>query len=147
VLCVFPAGTLFDGADLTDTIWEDALIGTAMWGVQGLATSTHEWCVGSSTIQIRQGTSHTHVQPACVALLVVDTTHAGAKSMAPSQPVASLLLHWLRLSLQRLLLPCRRCCCCCCCCYCCAGNEDVKRLCSNPTLTGESRFQVGCRSK
>lgn len=25
------------------------------------------------------------------------------------------------------------------------GNEDVKRLCSNPTLTGESRFQVGCR--
>jgi hypothetical protein len=27
------------------------------------------------------------------------------------------------------------------------GNEDVKRLCSNPTLTGESRFQVGCRGK
>eukprot|EP00882_Tetradesmus_deserticola_P002524 GHRQ01002687.1.p1 GENE.GHRQ01002687.1~~GHRQ01002687.1.p1 ORF type:complete len:217 (+),score=91.17 GHRQ01002687.1:193-843(+) len=27
------------------------------------------------------------------------------------------------------------------------GNEDVKRLCTNPTLTGESRFQVGCRGK
>lgn len=27
------------------------------------------------------------------------------------------------------------------------GNEDVKRLCNNPTLTGESRFQVGCRGK
>ncbi len=27
------------------------------------------------------------------------------------------------------------------------GNEDVKRLCANPTLTGESRFQVGCRGK
>jgi hypothetical protein len=27
------------------------------------------------------------------------------------------------------------------------GNEDVKRLCSNPTLKGESRFQVGCRGK
>eukprot|EP00775_Hariotina_reticulata_P012746 gene12746-12875_t len=27
------------------------------------------------------------------------------------------------------------------------GNEDVKRLCSNPTLQGESRFQVGCRAK
>lgn len=26
-----------------------------------------------------------------------------------------------------------------------AGNEDVKRLCSNPTLSGESRDQVGCR--
>lgn len=26
------------------------------------------------------------------------------------------------------------------------GSEDVKRLCLNPTLTGESRFQVGCRS-
>jgi hypothetical protein len=25
------------------------------------------------------------------------------------------------------------------------GNEDVKRLCENPTLTGESRLQVGCR--
>jgi hypothetical protein len=25
------------------------------------------------------------------------------------------------------------------------GSEDVKRLCLNPTLTGESRFQVGCR--
>ena len=25
------------------------------------------------------------------------------------------------------------------------GNEDVKRLCANPTLTGESRLQVGCR--
>lgn len=27
------------------------------------------------------------------------------------------------------------------------GNEDAKRLCANPTLTGESRDQVGCRSK
>lgn len=27
------------------------------------------------------------------------------------------------------------------------GNEDVKRICSNPTLKGESRFQVGCRGK
>lgn len=27
------------------------------------------------------------------------------------------------------------------------GNEDVKRLCSNPTLTGDSRLQVGCRGK
>lgn len=27
------------------------------------------------------------------------------------------------------------------------GNEDVKRLCNNPTLKGESRFQVGCRGK
>jgi hypothetical protein len=27
------------------------------------------------------------------------------------------------------------------------GNEDVKRLCANPTLKGESRFQVGCRGK
>lgn len=27
------------------------------------------------------------------------------------------------------------------------GNEDAKRLCLNPTLTGESRDQVGCRSK
>jgi len=26
------------------------------------------------------------------------------------------------------------------------GNEDVKRLCGNPTLTGESRLQVGCRN-
>jgi len=25
------------------------------------------------------------------------------------------------------------------------GSEDVKRLCNNPTLVGESRFQVGCR--
>mmetsp|Transcript_19236 Transcript_19236/g.48961 ORF Transcript_19236/g.48961 Transcript_19236/m.48961 type:complete len:216 (-) Transcript_19236:511-1158(-) len=25
------------------------------------------------------------------------------------------------------------------------GNEDVKRLCRNPTLVGESRLQVGCR--
>lgn len=25
------------------------------------------------------------------------------------------------------------------------GNEDVKRLCKNPTLIGESRMQVGCR--
>jgi len=25
------------------------------------------------------------------------------------------------------------------------GSEDVKRLCSNPTLKGDSRFQVGCR--
>ena len=25
------------------------------------------------------------------------------------------------------------------------GNEDAKRLCQNPTLTGESRDQVGCR--
>jgi hypothetical protein len=50
---VFPAGTVFEGADLSETIWEDALI----------------------------------------------------------------------------------------------GNEDVKRLCGNPTLTGESRFQVGCRGK
>eukprot|EP00878_Enallax_costatus_P001028 GHUV01001163.1.p1 GENE.GHUV01001163.1~~GHUV01001163.1.p1 ORF type:complete len:224 (+),score=70.75 GHUV01001163.1:194-865(+) len=27
------------------------------------------------------------------------------------------------------------------------GNEDVKRICNNPTLKGESRFQVGCRGK
>ncbi|CAL8471225.1 g10767 [Coccomyxa elongata] len=27
------------------------------------------------------------------------------------------------------------------------GNEDVKRLCLNPTLTGESRMGVGCRMK
>ena len=27
------------------------------------------------------------------------------------------------------------------------GNEDAKRLCANPTLTGESREQVGCRGK
>lgn len=27
------------------------------------------------------------------------------------------------------------------------GNEDAKRLCNNPTLTGESRMQVGCRGK
>eukprot|EP00879_Flechtneria_rotunda_P029804 GHRR01032255.1.p2 GENE.GHRR01032255.1~~GHRR01032255.1.p2 ORF type:complete len:167 (+),score=43.63 GHRR01032255.1:171-671(+) len=27
------------------------------------------------------------------------------------------------------------------------GNEDVKRLCSNPTLQGESRLGVGCRGK
>lgn len=26
------------------------------------------------------------------------------------------------------------------------GNEDVKRLCKNPTLVGESRLQVGCRN-
>lgn len=26
------------------------------------------------------------------------------------------------------------------------GNEDAKRLCANPTLTGESRAQVGCRT-
>ena len=26
------------------------------------------------------------------------------------------------------------------------GNEDAKRLCDNPTLAGESRAQVGCRS-
>lgn len=26
------------------------------------------------------------------------------------------------------------------------GNEDAKRLCSNPTLVGESRAQVGCRN-
>lgn len=26
------------------------------------------------------------------------------------------------------------------------GNEDAKRLCANPTLTGESRLQVGCRN-
>lgn len=26
------------------------------------------------------------------------------------------------------------------------GSEDVKRLCLNPTLVGESRFQVGCRN-
>jgi uncharacterized protein YjbI with pentapeptide repeats len=25
------------------------------------------------------------------------------------------------------------------------GKEDVKRLCDNPTLVGETRFQVGCR--
>lgn len=25
------------------------------------------------------------------------------------------------------------------------GSEDVKRLCENPTLVGESRYQVGCR--
>jgi hypothetical protein len=25
------------------------------------------------------------------------------------------------------------------------GGEDVKRLCANPTLVGESRLQVGCR--
>lgn len=25
------------------------------------------------------------------------------------------------------------------------GNEDVKRLCANPTLVGESRYGVGCR--
>jgi uncharacterized protein YjbI with pentapeptide repeats len=25
------------------------------------------------------------------------------------------------------------------------GNEDAKRLCLNPTLTGESRIEVGCR--
>lgn len=25
------------------------------------------------------------------------------------------------------------------------GGEDVKRLCNNPTLVGESRMQVGCR--
>ena len=25
------------------------------------------------------------------------------------------------------------------------GGEDVKRLCANPTLEGESRMQVGCR--
>ena len=27
------------------------------------------------------------------------------------------------------------------------GNEDAKRLCLNPTLTGDSRDQVGCRGK
>ena len=27
------------------------------------------------------------------------------------------------------------------------GSEDAKRLCLNPTLTGESRAQVGCRGK
>jgi uncharacterized protein YjbI with pentapeptide repeats len=27
------------------------------------------------------------------------------------------------------------------------GSEDAKRLCSNPTLTGEGRSQVGCRGK
>lgn len=26
------------------------------------------------------------------------------------------------------------------------GNEDAKRLCDNPTLKGESRAQVGCRT-
>jgi len=26
------------------------------------------------------------------------------------------------------------------------GKEDVKRLCANPTLVGESRAQVGCRN-
>ena len=26
------------------------------------------------------------------------------------------------------------------------GKEDVKRLCENPTVTGETRFQVGCRN-
>lgn len=26
------------------------------------------------------------------------------------------------------------------------GNEDAKRLCANPTLKGESRAGVGCRS-
>ena len=26
------------------------------------------------------------------------------------------------------------------------GNEDAKRLCANPTLKGESRLGVGCRS-
>jgi uncharacterized protein YjbI with pentapeptide repeats len=26
------------------------------------------------------------------------------------------------------------------------GNEDVKRLCANPTLKGETRLQVGCRN-
>ena len=26
------------------------------------------------------------------------------------------------------------------------GGEDVKRLCANPTLVGESRLQVGCRN-
>lgn len=26
------------------------------------------------------------------------------------------------------------------------GKEDVKRLCENPTLVGETRFQVGCRN-
>uniref|UniRef100_A0A7S0SXV2 Thylakoid lumenal 17.4 kDa protein, chloroplastic n=1 Tax=Mantoniella antarctica TaxID=81844 RepID=A0A7S0SXV2_9CHLO len=26
------------------------------------------------------------------------------------------------------------------------GKEDVKRLCDNPTVVGESRFQVGCRN-
>ena len=26
------------------------------------------------------------------------------------------------------------------------GNEDAKRLCANPSLTGESRIQVGCRT-
>jgi hypothetical protein len=25
------------------------------------------------------------------------------------------------------------------------GNEDVKRLCANPTLKGDSRYEVGCR--
>ena len=25
------------------------------------------------------------------------------------------------------------------------GGEDVKRLCNNPTLVGDSRFEVGCR--
>lgn len=26
------------------------------------------------------------------------------------------------------------------------GKEDVKRLCENPTVQGETRFQVGCRN-
>lgn len=30
--CCCPAGTLFEGADLTDTVWEDALIGVCAVG-------------------------------------------------------------------------------------------------------------------
>ena len=27
------------------------------------------------------------------------------------------------------------------------GQEDVKRLCANPTVKGESRLQIGCRDR